>query len=79
VYYFYKRCEVYDKIDSEFQTLLDPAFVGNTTTLGGCDDSDEDNGGSVSATSTSTSLLEKQYVKVDIDDPFDQKYSTLID
>jgi hypothetical protein len=78
-YYFYKRFEVYDEIDSVFQPFLCQAFVGDTTTLGGCNDSDEDDGGSISTTSTSTSLRTKKHMKVEIDIPFEEKYLTLID
>ena len=50
-----------------------------TTTLGGCDDSYEDNGGSIRTTPNSTSLRKKKRVKSEIDNPFEEEYLTLID
>lgn len=82
VYYFYKRCEAYDEIDSVFQPFLDPAFVGDTTSLGGCNDSDDEEDGVGSISTTSTNSFKKQRVKVEKNDDtntFDKKYSTLID
>jgi hypothetical protein len=80
VYYFYKRCEACDEIDSVFQPFLDQAMVGDTTSLGGDNDSDygqeeEDDG---SFTSTSTTTAKRRRVKVE-EDAFNEKYSTLVE
>jgi hypothetical protein len=80
VYYFYKRCEACDEIDSVFQPFLDQAMVGDTTSLGENDSDyygqEEEDGGSF--TSASTSTAKRQRVKVE-NDAFNEKYSSLID
>ena len=83
VYYFYKRCEACDGIDAVFQQFLDPAFVGDTTSLGDYSDSGreevgDDGGGSISTNSTHFSTRKKARVKVE-NDAFNEKYSTLVD
>ncbi|KAI2490773.1 hypothetical protein MHU86_23797 [Fragilaria crotonensis] len=78
VYFFYKRCEAYDEIDAVFQPFLDPAFVGDTTSLGGCNDSDDKEDGVGSIATTSTNSLKKQGAKVEKNDDtsaFDKKHS----
>ena len=83
VYYFYKRCEACDGIDSVFQPFLDSSMVGDSTSLGDNNDSDagrehdDVDGGSISTTSTCYSQ-KKRRVKVE-NDAFHEKYSTLVD
>jgi hypothetical protein len=88
VYYFYRRCEACDGIDSVFQPFLDAAMIGDTTSLGGCsnDDSgqeDAEDDGSISTTTTSASRTtigrKKQRRVKEEDDALNNKYSTLID
>ena len=70
VYYFYKRCEACDdEIDTVFQPFLDQAMVGNTTSLGGDNDSDygqeEEDGGSFASTSTTTAKRQRVNLEKD--------------
>ena len=81
-YYFYKRCEACDEIDTVFQPFLDQAMVGNKTSLGGDNDNDsdygqeEEDGGSL--TSTSTTTAKRRRVKLE-KDALNKMYSTLVD